>query len=88
MTLPKQREALNMHTTRCSGRADLRAYEWSHFRIRWRSRPGQRVAVFGARPIGCAAIRILKAAGATKIFAVETRAELARITGATHPSTR
>ena len=50
-------------------------------------RPGQHAAVFGAGPIGCAAIQILRAAGAAKIFAFEMRPErreLAEISGATH----
>lgn len=50
-------------------------------------KPGQHVAVFGAGPIGCAAIQVLKAAGAAKIFAFEMRAErreMARLSGATH----
>lgn len=50
-------------------------------------KPGQHVAVFGAGPIGCAAIQILRAAGAAKIFAFEMRAErreLAALSGATH----
>jgi threonine dehydrogenase-like Zn-dependent dehydrogenase len=50
-------------------------------------KPGQHVAVFGAGPIGAAAIQILRAAGAAKIFAFEMRSErreLARISGATH----
>ena len=49
-------------------------------------RPGQHAAVFGAGPIGCAAIQILRAAGAAKIFAFEIRPErreLAEISGAT-----
>ena len=50
-------------------------------------KPGQHVAVFGAGPIGCAAIQVLAAAGAARIFAFDTRAErreLARLSGATH----
>ncbi len=50
-------------------------------------KPGQHVAVFGTGPIGCAAIQILRAAGAAKIFAFETRPErrkLAALSGATH----
>jgi len=50
-------------------------------------KPGQHVAVFGAGPIGCAAIQILRAAGAARVFAFETRPErrkLAALSGATH----
>lgn len=50
-------------------------------------KPGQHVAVFGAGPIGCAAIQILRAAGAAMIFVFETRPErreLAKSSGATH----
>ena len=49
--------------------------------------PGQSVAVFGTGPIGCAAIQILRAAGAARVFAFEMRPErreLAKLSGATH----
>ena len=49
-------------------------------------KPGQHVAVFGTGPIGSAAIQILRAAGAAKIFAFEMRPErraLAVLSGAT-----
>ena len=49
--------------------------------------PGQSVAVFGTGPIGCAAIQILRAAGAARVIAFEMRPErreLAQRSGATH----
>ncbi len=49
--------------------------------------PGDRVAVFGAGPIGCTTIQAARAAGATTIIAVDLedfRLDLARRVGATH----
>lgn len=49
------------------------------------ARPGESVVVFGAGPIGCLFVAVLKAAGATPIIVVEpnaTRAAVARAVGA------
>jgi threonine dehydrogenase-like Zn-dependent dehydrogenase len=50
-------------------------------------KPGQSVAVFGAGPIGLAAVALSRASGASKIFVFETlpgRRQLAETMGATH----